>query len=42
MNFVVTRNDQDNYAPAKCVCHIKSDATSVTVTLEVKGRNIVA
>ena len=34
MDFIVTRNDQDAWAAAKCVRHTEGGATSAAVSLE--------
>ena len=40
-NLVVTRNEYAAYAAAKCMSHYERCATSVTVSLEVYGRDVI-
>ena len=41
-DFIVTRNDEAVYDVAQCVNQYKRCATTVTVTLEVYGRYVIA
>ena len=41
MYFVVTYNNKASFAADKCVTYLEGDATSVSVSMEVEGGNIV-